>query len=312
MANAAKGNGLSRNTVQWKSSFVKVSETQYKMILEGTFYPLDFRKYNMDIISRPEGEGATSPAMHEFLDNQLGNFVFATLYNYAPFVFLKSVNEGLYTNVKDYAYDELGHFDEISMSPTIDKTKFYYNNFNAAAKRFITGNEEWYNTYIGSGFGFNNAINTCMFFGADVVVESMGGGSFAFDNFNKILVDLKANGEQSEYYDRYLVYPKQQVYTVRIVKTITVADEDRTYAICYVNPYSEYPTVDLYYTKKTTSPTHTKNYIIDTNSLTYTSGYVNLNFKGGISPATMEVNTKNKKYKRKKAKIVFKVKRIVE
>ena len=250
MANAAKGNGLSRNTVQWKSSFVKVSETQYKMILEGTFYPLDFRKYNMDIISRPEGEGATSPAMHEFLDNQLGNFVFATLYNYAPFVFLKSVNEGLYTNVKDYAYDELGHFDEISMSPTIDKTKFYYNNFNAAAKRFITGNEEWYNTYVGSGFGFNNAINTCMFFGADVVVESMSGRSFAFDNFNKILVDLKANGEQSEYYDSYLVYPKQQAYTVRIVKTITVADEDRTYAICYVNPYSEYPTVDLYYTKK--------------------------------------------------------------
>lgn len=316
MANAAKGNGLGRNTVQWKSSFVKVSETQYNMILEGTFYPWDFRKCNMDIISRPEGEGAASPAMHEFLDNQLGNFVFATLYNYAPFAFLKSLNEGLYANVKDYEYEELDYEEpdcKISMLPTeMCGTKFCYDNFNAAAKRFITDNDEWYNTYVGCGFGFNKAISTCMFFGADVMVDSMGDKRSAFDNFNEILADLKSNGEQSECYKTYLVYPEQQAYTVRIVKTITVKDEDRTYAVCYVNPYSEYPTVDLYYTNRTTSPTRAKNYIIDTNSLTYTSSYVNLNFKGGISPATMEVNAKNKKYKRKKAKIVFKVKRIVE
>ena len=109
-----------RNTVQWKSEFIRVSETQLQMSLIGTFYPYDFRKQPLDIKSRPIGEAATNEAMHDFLDNQHGNFVFCTLYNYAPFAFLKSDEQGHFPNVKDYAFGELEP-DEITRRTILNK-----------------------------------------------------------------------------------------------------------------------------------------------------------------------------------------------
>lgn len=314
----ADSKNKNRNTVQWKSEFIRVSETQLQMSLTGTFYPYDFRKQNLNIISRPIGEAATNEAMHNFLDNQHGNFVFCTLYNYAPFVFLKSDEQGHFPNVKEYAFSELLP-DEIKISPTwlvdgVDindsRELFLYNNLIGAAEKFVTANEAWYNTYMGEGLKFHYAIDTCLFFNAKVMSNAVGGDGSVVDNFNEILLDIKAGGES---YDRYLLYPQtEKPYTVRITKTVELPDEDRTYAMCYVNPFAEYPIKDIYYVDKKHTPTHHKYYIIDNNSLNYTSGYANFIIEDSVSPAKMTVTTKNKKYKRKKAAIAFKVKRIIE
>lgn len=312
----ADSKNKNRNTVQWKSEFIRISETQLQMSLIGTFYPYDFRKQNLNIISRPIGEAATNEAMHDFLDNQHGNFVFCTLYNYAPFAFLKSDEQGHFPNVKDYMFGELEP-DEITISPTwtvegMDiKELFLYNNLIGAANKFVTSDESWYDTYLGEGLKFHYAIDTCLFFSAKVMAAAVVGETSVTDNFNEILLKIKAG--DTEMYDLYALYPQaEKAYTVKITKTVELPDEDRTYAICYVNPFAEYPSKDIYYVDKKQTPTHHKYYIIDTNSLNYTSGYANFNFTDGNLPARLNVTTKNNKYKRKKAAIAFKVKRIIE
>ena len=302
-----------RNSILWKSEFDVISENKAVMRLVGKFVPIDFRDLGLEILDKHDVPKPT------FLDNQLGNYIYSTIYNYAGFSFLKSKDSAIYPNVTSGSFDELGYERftindiKVPQERVIEST-----GLNLAAEKLLSSKDEWYKTILGSGFTFKYALNTNLFFGVDVFDEYVFGtgtdgndGKWLYDNINKVLEDITENGKSSEYYNEYKVYEPNEKYEVVFETDVDICDEDRTYAICYVSPYFNIPMADVYTTNKSTKKTVRYRYEIVKDTLQYTDSNARLSFSE-YTDNLLQVAKKTNAYKRSQTWVNFKIRRITE
>jgi len=321
-----------RNNVAWTYSVVtNQNGTFFQIVLAAKFKPFDFRRVNREYLQEPSNQ-SDSESMHAYMDNRLANFVYFTLYNYAPFAFLKSEDACKIVNLSgnerfiEIPYESIEIVPELANhqneSDIILDRRFGGDNyrFNIASQNIITNNQDFYNGYYGRMFDFHSALNTNMFFDADVVRHNYvlsGNCDETFTNFNKILKVLKSGsaGEMiyDEYYNRYLLYNENTDYGV-IIKSqqIPVVDEDRTYLILFGNPFLGDVTPNYYYTEKSYTPQTQTIYELANDGFDYNGKKdvdmllsIGNNNKLSISSKTTKWNTKrvNVKMKVKKREI---------
>ena len=262
---------IDRNDVTWSYDIVYTSQdrTAFRIVLTAMFKPFDFRDIsNREYIQMPSNQ-SDPVLMHQYMDNKLANYIYFTLYNYAPFAFLRSNESEIITSLSnDGAFDEIP-YESFIIEPEPANAQTERNvildgrfgcKFNEAADAIITNNQNFYDGYYGNIFKFRSALNTNMFFNSDVIRNYIGAGLHeeTFEKFNYILKVLRYGSagehEYDELYRKYILYDSSVYKAVFVSSVIPIYDEDRTYVVLYGNPSTSNITEKYFYTHKSHTP----------------------------------------------------------